>query len=555
MSELWRLSARELAAGIGRGEFSSLDAVEAHVARIEAVDGDINAVVVRRYDEARAEARAADERRARGDALGALHGVPVSIKESQDVAGTPATYGLPSRDDDVAATDGASVARWRDAGAIVLGKTNVSQLLIYLESDNPLYGRTNNPWNLARTPGGSSGGEGALIAAGGSPLGLGTDIGGSLRVPAAFCAIVSLKPTTGRLDDTSRIDAFAGMRAIVSQEGPLARTTADVALGYRLACGDDVMGRRIASRSTDSSDAADVSARRVRFANDARAFADAYDTRGDVAALHARVRGLRVGWYGSAGMLAASPALARASREAADLLAKLGAHVVSFLPPRVEDAMAIFYGLLSADGTERASTTLGDNPRDPRVAQLFDIASKPRAQLAAIERLLTLGGQRQIASVVRNYGYTDTHHYWQLIEAQRAYADLFERAMDTSDGGALDVIIAPPVGLPALVHGAAADVLTAGAYAPLYNLLGYPTGTLPFTRVRASEESHRRPSRDRVERAAAKTERGSAGLPVGVQIVARPWCEDLVLDVMAALESLVRGRDDFPTTPVDPARS
>ena len=542
--ELWRLSACDLASGIARGDFTSLAAVDAHIARIEAVDDAINAVVVRRFDEARAEARDADAKRERGEPLGALHGVPISIKESQDVAGTPATYGLPSRDDDIAVTDGRHVARWRDAGAVVIAKTNVPQLLIYIESDNPLYGRTNNPWNTARTCGGSSGGEGALIASGGSPLGLGTDIGGSLRVPAAFCGIASLKPTTGRLNDTSRLETFAGQRAIVSQEGPLARTTADLALGYRVACGDDVMGRAIASRSNG--------ARAIVSGEAMRAEAERYDTRIDPEALRARMRGLRVGWYGSIGRLGASPALVRASREAAAAFEAMGAHVVSFAVPRVEDALAIFYGILSADGTRSASDSLGHNPRDPRVAQLLAVASKPRALLASIERLLTFGGQRQLASVVRNYGYTDTHHYWALVKAQAAYTALFERAMDCAEGGPLDLIIAPPVGLPALVHGAAADVLTAGAYAPLYNVLGYPSGTLPFTGVRANEETHRRSSRDGVDRAAKRTERGSAGLPIAVQVIARPWCEDLVLDALAALELIARERDDYPPTPIDP---
>ncbi len=545
--ELWQLSARDLARGIAHGDFTSLAAVDAHIARIESVDDAINAVVVRRFDEARTEAREADARRERGEPLGALHGVPVSIKESQDVAGTPATYGLPSRDDDVAEADGRHVARWRDAGAVVIAKTNVPQLLIYIESDNPLYGRTNNPWNTARTCGGSSGGEAALIAAGGSPLGFGTDIGGSLRVPAAFCGIASLKPTTGRLDDTSRLEAFKGQRAIVSQEGPLARTTADLALGYRIACGDDVLGHHIATRANTP--------RATTSADALRADADRYDTRNDPETVRARVRGLRVGWYGSIGHFTASPALVRASREAAAALETLGAHVVSFVPPLVEEALAIFYGILSADGTRSASDALGENPRDPRVAQLLGVASKPRALLASLERMLAFGGQRHLASVVRTYGYTDTHHYWNLVKAQAAYVALFERAMNSSGGGPLDLIIGPPVGMPALVHGASADLLTAGAYAPLYNVLGYPTGTLPFTRVRSGEESHRRSSIDGVDRAAKKTEHGSVGLPIGVQIIARPWCEDLVLDAMAALESVARDRSDYPLTPIDPQSS
>jgi fatty acid amide hydrolase len=509
MSELWERSATELAACIARGECSSLEAVDAHLARIDAVDGMLRAVVVQRAEDARAEARACDRRRANGEPLGPLHGVPVSIKESLDVAGTPATYGLPSRACDAAPRDDPYVARWRAAGAVVIAKTNVPQLLIYIETDNPLYGRTNNPWNIARSCGGSSGGEGALVAAGGSPLGLGTDIGGSLRVPASFCGIASFKPTQGRLDDRSRLSIFAGQRAIVSQVGPLARTVADVDLGLSLASGDSTS--------------------------------------------HAmEIRGLRVGVFERAGKFRASPALERATREAAALLEARGAHVVPFEPPYVDPALDLFYGILSADGARGAAEMLGDDTRDPRVAELLAIATKPRPVVRALARLLALGGQRSLARIADNYGYSDTHHYWKLVEALESYRRLFGLAMDAADGGPLDLLVCPPVGLPAIPHGRSADVYTAGAYGPLFNVLGYPCGTLPFTSVRAGEEIGRRQSRDRVERGAYDAERDSAGLPAGVQLVARPGCDDIAFAAMYALEEDTRDGGDVPRTPVTP---
>ena len=392
--------------------------------------------------------------------------------------------------------------------------------MIYIESDNPLYGRTNNPWDLARTCGGSSGGEAAIIAAGGSPLGLGSDVGGSLRVPAAFCGIASLKPTSGRLDDTTRLTIFDGQRAIVSQEGPLARTVADVALGLEIASG----GRDVHRHAPKPLE------RRPP----------------------ASVRGFHVGYYENAGWLRASPALARAAREAAALFESLGAHVVPFEPPHVETALDLFYGIMSADGGRGAIDALGSDTRDRRVSALLAIATKPRAFVALVERVLAVAGQHGLLQMVRNYGFADTRHYWKLVEGLRAYARIFERAMDASPGGPLDLIVAPPVGLPALPHGMSETVGTAGAYAPLYNLLGYPCGTLPFTRVRADEETFRAPSRDRVAGGAYDTERGSAGLPAGIQIVGRPWREDTVLAAMEAIEAIVRVRDDYPHTPIAP---
>jgi fatty acid amide hydrolase len=517
-AELWKQTASELAAAIACGAVSSSEVVEAHIARIEAVNPALNAVVYKRYDDARREAQLADEKRARGEDLGALHGVPVTIKDSQDIAGTPATFGLPSRANDRAERDGTYVARWRAAGAIPIAKTNLSQLMIFIESDNPLFGRTNNPWNFERSCGGSSGGEGAIVAAGGSPLGLGADIGGSLRVPAAFNGIASFKPTTGRMDDTTRLDVYAGQRAIVSQEGPLARCVADLELGLAIANGGNDPG---------------VYPRRAL--GDPRAI--------DIASL-------RVGYYENAGAFRASPGLGRAAREAALALQERGARVTPFEPPLVDEAMDIFFGIFSADRARGAIVALEHDPRDPRVAELIAIASKPRAVVAAIARVLALTGQAGLLRMVRNYGFNDVRHYWKLVEALETYKALFAKSMDDAAGGPLDLIIAPPVGLAAIKHGAAADVSTAGAYAPLYNLLGYPAGTLPWTTVRADEEHARKRTRDRVERGAYDSETGSAGLPICVQIVGRPWREDVVFAAMYALETIARTRPDFPITPV-----
>jgi len=234
LGQISDLSAAELARQIAAGAISAREAVEAHIGRIEAVNPGLNALVVRLFDDARAQAAAADAARARGERLGPLHGVPVTIKESFDVAGTPTTAGLTHRASHRAEADAPTVARLREAGAILLGKTNVPQLLLMNESDNPLYGRASNPWNLARTPGGSSGGEAALIAAHGSPLGLGSDIGGSVRLPATACGICALKPTTGRLTTRGHFNPLEGQEAVRMQPGPMARTVEDLALAYRI---------------------------------------------------------------------------------------------------------------------------------------------------------------------------------------------------------------------------------------------------------------------------------------------------------------------------------
>jgi fatty acid amide hydrolase len=169
--------AAALAQAIRTGQTTAREAVEACIGRIEACDPMVNAVVQRRFDQARQEADQADEHLAAGQPTGPLHGVPITVKDQFNVAGLATTIGLTSRKDRIAGSDGPVTGRLRQAGAIVLGKTNVFQLLAGWETDNPVFGRTNNPWNLERTPGGSSGGEAAAVAYGGSALGLGGDYG------------------------------------------------------------------------------------------------------------------------------------------------------------------------------------------------------------------------------------------------------------------------------------------------------------------------------------------------------------------------------------------
>src|SRR6202162_3706309 len=227
-AELPGLSASELARLIASRQLSATEAVKAHIKRIEEVDGRVHAVVVPLCEEALADAAKADGMSAQGRPL---HGVPVTVKECFHVKGTASTVGLDSRQHHRADQDAELVARLEAAGAIVVAKTNVPQLLIYVEADNPLYGRTNNPWNLSRSPGGSSGGEGAAIAAGYGALGLGTDIGGSVRVPAHFCGLQSIKPTPGKLSMRGTEDeTLFSHIAISDAAGPLARRVADLRL-------------------------------------------------------------------------------------------------------------------------------------------------------------------------------------------------------------------------------------------------------------------------------------------------------------------------------------
>jgi fatty acid amide hydrolase len=191
------LSASELARAVKTGDLSAVEIVDAHIDRIEQVNPALNAVVIPMFDEARAQAKAADKMRARGEPLGRLHGVPVTVKEQYKVRGTQTTLGATNKIGNVYDDEGPLVTKLRAEGAIILGKTNIIQTLLAYESDNRVYGRTNNPWDLERSPGGSSGGDAAIVAAGGAPLALAGDLGGSVRIPPHSCGVHGFKPTMG----------------------------------------------------------------------------------------------------------------------------------------------------------------------------------------------------------------------------------------------------------------------------------------------------------------------------------------------------------------------
>ena len=232
-NELWRKGALELADLIARKEVSSREVVAAHLARIDEVNPYLNAVV-RRWDaDSLSAADAADRAVATGDSLGALHGVPVTVKENIDLAGTPTTQAIAFLAEAVAVTDAPLVQRVRAAGAIPIGRTNLPDLGLRITTESSLHGVTHNPWHPTRTTGGSSGGEGAALASGMSPLGFGNDIGGSLRNPATCCGITSIKPTTGVVPWATEIPPQdPGIAAqLMLTDGPMARRVADVRAG------------------------------------------------------------------------------------------------------------------------------------------------------------------------------------------------------------------------------------------------------------------------------------------------------------------------------------
>jgi fatty acid amide hydrolase len=517
--DLFALPATSIARLLAAREVSSEEVSRAHLDRIEAADGRIHAFTSVLRDAAIASARRADEELRRGESRGPLHGMPVTVKESIDMSGEASTLGVVARRDHVSREDGGMVQLLREAGAVILGRTNVSQLLLFHESRNPLFGQTANPWSLAHTPGGSSGGEAAALAAGMSPLGVGTDIGGSIRVPAHFSGIAGLKPTLDRWTNKGSNGALLGQEAVRSQIGPMARTARDVALLFGA-----VDPRRMAALDPR------VPPLSLR----------------DPAAID--VRGLRVGFFVDDGLVPVSRAVARAVEIAVAALRSIGVAVVAFTPPGIIEAIYGYFAALSADGGAAALRALEGSEVDVSLKSLVTMATLPAPVRRAAARLAGLAGEKRLARLLGALGEKSAAELWRLTWVLREVRSAIFAAL-RAEG--IDVLLCPPFATPALPHGLSRDFTLAGSPSLLWNIVQFPAGVVPVTRVEAGETKRAR-AKDRVEKRAAEVDAESAGLPVGVQVVGRPWQDEEVLAVMIALEDALAGRADRPVTPTLP---
>jgi len=452
MSELLFGSVARIAQAIREKKVSSQEFVTACIRRIEAVNPRLNAVVQLPAEQALAEARAADQALARGEIRGPLHGVPFTLKDAIEAEGVVCTGGTEGRRKYVPSADATVARRLRDAGGILLGKTNCPELGWAWESDNLIYGRTNNPYDLSLSPGGSSGGESAIIAAGGSPLGLGSDAGGSVRFPAHCTGIASIKPTSGRVPRTGHFPGPGGMLDALWQIGPLARFVEDLALVLPILSGVDWHDAAIVPMRLNDPQAADL-------------------------------KTLKVAFHTSNGIVAPTAETVETVKKAAAALAEAGVAVEELRPPGIEQTYEIYLKLFSADGG------------------------------AGIEALLKAAGTERVHPLMQ-----------RVLEIQRA------NALSTSEFGALvaqwdafrsallafmeryDAILCPVCVFPGMVHGSTYDRLEAFSYTMTYNLTGWPGA---------------------VVRAGAL----ASGLPIGVQIVARPWREDVALALARVIES------------------
>lgn len=531
--ELLKLGAAELASAIAAGQATASEAVEATISRTQEVHRAINAVVVPRFDEARLAAAKADEqlsahrRSGNTSPLPPLLGVPITIKECFHLAETPSCIGLTRLAGEKISSTGLLVRRLENAGAIIIGKTNVPQMMLWHECDNPVYGRTNNPWNTSRTTGGSTGGEGAIIAARGSFLGLGNDLGGSIRVPAHYCGIMGFKPTSYTLPRGGARNTLRGFDSIVTQAGPLARCTADLKLAM------DILRGGYTNSSTNQQLETSLDTPLAMLA--ARPQSPYVREFGD--------RKIRVGWYMDDGIFPASPACVRAVKQAVEILQSAGCEVVEIKPPHADKLVTLYYNLLGTDGGRDARQITAGSELDWRVSRMLLLAGVPRPVRSILSLALRLFGQPTIAHLVASVRATSASEFWKLTHQLQV---LTREVLSKLAVQPIDVMLCPPHALPAPQHRKPIDLLAAASYAYYANILGFPAGVMGLTRVRDDEQSSRPVSRDTVYRQAAAVDRNSAGMPVGVQLIGLPWQDPLVLHLMALIEAAAEHNDDYP---------
>jgi len=464
-------SARQIVAQIRAKAVSPVEVARLHLERIERLNPVLNAFVDWKPEGVLAQARAAEKAVLEGRNLGPLHGIPLSIKSSIDVAGHRCEAGSRLRAGYVAAEDAPLVARLRAAGAVILGVTNTPELLMAWETDNLLYGRTNNPWDVTRTAGGSSGGEAAAIAAGLSAGGVGSDGGGSIREPAHFCGICGLKPTPGRIPSTGQFPKAGGPFALLGVVGPMARTVEDLQILFEAMAGwDDV-----------DPCSAPVGVREIH-END--------------------LRTMGVGFFPDDGRTSVTEETRSAVEHAAGLLLQLGFRVEQFRPDGVEEARELWWKFFGTAG-------------------------------GMILAPMLRGHEKELSPILREFflwtSAAPAHTGESLLSAWLARDELREKVLQQMRK--YPVLLCPVAAIPAFRHGErewqvegkTVKYLDAWSYCEWFNLLGFPAVVVP---VGLSKDE----------------------LPIGVQIVGRPWEEEVVLAVAAALEK-ARGPFRSPLQP------
>ncbi|KXN86624.1 Fatty acid amide hydrolase 1 [Leucoagaricus sp. SymC.cos] len=520
-----KATATEIVSRIKRGEWTATQVLEAYITRAKVAQDQTNCLTEVMFDWAKERARALDAEFAMTGVLkGPLHGVPMSIKEQFEIIGFDTSVGFTTWANDPAKSNSDIVNVLLAAGAVPFVKTNIPQTMFAFECSNPLWGRTLNPYNDQYTCGGSSGGEGALLAMDGSVLGIGTDIGGSLRIPAAYCGIYSLKPGSQRISYGGARGPNTGFEGIKSVAGPMGRSVEDLELVARTIFG--VQGRNheivpIPFRET-------VLGSKLKF-----------------------------GYYISDGFVKASPACKRAVLETVEALNKQGHECLEIEIPSAAQAFGIFAGLSSSDGYRTMLSHIGPDPKEPAIRLVTIIPSLPRFVRSFLAWIVeNVVGDSLFANVMRLVRPKPVHQYHALVAQRDAFTRNFYQQVWEKYG--IDGIIAPVQALPQLPHGGCNNFLALAESTTYYNLVDHSAGVIPVTRVDSEKDQISEDWWKEPNHGSKVLESGlfggrkplyrpneMHGMPIAIQVVGRRWEDEKVLAMMKVVDAALGSNRGF----------
>jgi amidase len=444
----------QLASAIRAKNVSSEEVVSAYLKQIEIVNPKLNAIVQLTAEEALRQAKEADILLAKGEIRGPLHGVPMTVKDSLDTSGVLTTWGTAGRRSYIPKEDATVVKKMKEAGAILLGKTNTPEFTMAFETENPIYGRTNNPYNKKLTPGGSSGGEAAIIAACGSPIGIGSDTGGSIRVPSHFCGLAGIKPTSGRVSRAGHAIPYGQLMDSFTQLGPIARYVQDLDLILTIIIGVDGIDPFVIPMPLKN-------------------YKDL------------NLNGMKAAIITNNKIVAPDEETIKVLNTTAKVFSEAGVKINEIHPSGLEEAFNIFTGILFRwDGgdlirllLDRAGTSIDEST-------LGLLLSDSRMSSMELLHLIEMWDnfRQKVNSYLNKY----------------------------------DLILSPVNAYHSMPHGISVDNIESFSYTMTFNLTGSPAGV-----VRAGTSNE--------------------GLPIGIQVAAQPWREDLVLASLHHIEQAFGG--------------
>ncbi|CAF0924195.1 unnamed protein product [Didymodactylos carnosus] len=515
--QIYNLTATQLLEGFKANSFTYSDVIHLFSLRALTIGIKTNAVTEEFYDDAIKKAKELDKEKDlamyKSDDQLLLLGVPISVKDQIHQQGADSSMGLTARNFRPSHQNGLVLELLIEQGAIPFVRTNTLQAMMLPETDNLTYGRTVNPWDFTRTCGGSSGGEGALLGARGSVLGIGTDVGGSIRIPAHFCGVYGFKPTPGRITDLGigipRLKDVIGEGNIRATVGPLGHSTDDLVL---------VMKSFLKPKMWQK----DKSLVKLPWRD---------ETYRD------RTEKLRIGYYTTDDWFTASPACVRAVLNAVDALRQLGHTVVEFKPKNMSTAVRLYTSILAADGIKHFLEALEGEKLNNLYTNLFLASRIPTFLRPLLCTILTIIGESRAALIVKSVGARKAYDYIELIREMKLFADHWITDMENHN---IDLIISPANGLPAYHHTLSKDLFVSCSYTLIYNLLNFPAGVVPVTVVKDDEQRYSDDFNDSYTKKAASVCQNSKGCPIGVQVAGFPWQDEKVLRIMKELEDKIQ---------------